>query len=175
MRSSATPADAAVETSHCSITMWVFCTLLSRRSLNSKTSEVHAHVKHRAVAQRGARTAPQKGVQNSALILGSMVRMGLTKTELAVVLRPRPLQPHEPLELHPRDRSDSSNCRSSFPGARTRVRASIMPGHTKKSPFVLHHVSNCIFHHPSIAGEEVDNGESYAEGPTSCLRTRGGV
>ena len=44
-----------------------------------------------------------------------------------------------------RDRSDSSNCRSSFPGARTRVRASILPGHAKKSPFVLHRLSDCFF------------------------------
>ena len=42
-------------------------------------------------------------------------------------------------------RSDSSNCRSSFPGARTRVRASILPSHTKKSPFVLHRASDCCF------------------------------
>ena len=33
-RSSATPADAAVETSHRSATMWVFCTPLRRRSLH---------------------------------------------------------------------------------------------------------------------------------------------
>ena len=44
-----------------------------------------------------------------------------------------------------RDRSDSSNCRSSSPGVRTRVRASILPSHTKMSPFVLHRVSDCCF------------------------------
>ena len=36
VRSSATPADAAVETSHRSATTWVFCTPLRRRSLNPK-------------------------------------------------------------------------------------------------------------------------------------------
>ena len=44
VRSSATPAGAAVETSHRYATLWMFCTLLRRRGLNSKTSEVHAQV-----------------------------------------------------------------------------------------------------------------------------------
>ena len=36
VRSSATPAGAAVETSHRYATLWMFCTLLRRRGLNPK-------------------------------------------------------------------------------------------------------------------------------------------
>ena len=40
---------------------------------------MHAQVLHRAVAHRGACAAQHNGVLDSVLVLGSMVRMGLTK------------------------------------------------------------------------------------------------
>ena len=77
--------------------------------------------------------------------------MGLTKNWLSFSVRAYSNRTNRSSSI--RDRSDSSNCRSSIPGARNRVRASILPGHTKKSPFVLHRLSHCCVRHPSIAGE----------------------
>ena len=86
--------------------------------------------------------------------------------ELTLKLLPRPLQLLvQPLILRPGSRPSQVLVQPLFlsplqvapsprnvvpaqhdsPGARTRVRASILPGRTKKSPFVLHRVSGCCF------------------------------
>ena len=60
--------------------------------------------------------------------------------------------PPSPLQVAPSPRNVAPALHVS-PGARTRVRASILPGPTKKSLLVLHRVSDCCLHHPSIAAE----------------------
>ena len=109
------------------------------------------HIKNRAVAQSGARTALQKGGAKQRAGTGIDGPNGIDKNWLSFSVRGHSNRTNRSSSI--RDRSDSSNCRSSIPGARNRVRASILPGHAKTSSFVLHPLSDCCFDHPSISGE----------------------
>ena len=87
-------------------------------------------MKHRAVASSGACTALEKSVLDSVLVLGSMVREGIDKNWLLFSVWGHSNRTNRSSSI--RDRSDSSNRRSSPPGARTRVLASILPGHNEE-------------------------------------------